>query len=80
MPLPAGCLTVALGGTVLETFVQDEPFYTAYHVAVLTPKYAMSLADKLHFAGAIRLHKFRYNYARQANRTVRDLVLPLPSR
>ena len=38
-PYPAGVLTVALGGSYLGScFVQQEPFYTAQNVAVLTPK------------------------------------------
>lgn len=77
-PRSAGLLTVALGGSVLETFVHDEPFYTAQNVAVLTPRFAMTLSDKLHFATAIRMHQFRYNYQRHANRTLTDLRLPLP--
>lgn len=28
-PYPAGLLTVALGGSVLSTFLQNKPFYTA---------------------------------------------------
>jgi hypothetical protein len=33
-PFPAGCITVALGGSVLSSFVQLKPFYTAFHIAV----------------------------------------------
>lgn len=78
-PFPAGALTVALGGTVLEAFVQDEPFYSGHDIGVLCPKYAMSLEEKLFFAEAIRLHKFRYSYGRQANRTLAGLRLRIPS-
>ena len=37
-PYPAGCLTVALGGSLGSTFLQPRPFYTAQNVAVLIPK------------------------------------------
>ena len=37
-PFPAGYITVALGGSVLSSFVQIRPFYTAYHIMVLEPK------------------------------------------
>ena len=37
LPLPAHTLSVALNGSVLETFLQTEPYYTAYHVACLKP-------------------------------------------
>ncbi len=79
-PFPAGCLTVALSGSVLETFVQLAPFYTAYHVAVLKPKTEMTTEEKLFCCLAIRLHRFRYSYGRQANGTLSTLLIPpLPS-
>lgn len=37
-PFPKGLLTVALGGSLGSCFVQNEPFYTAQNVAVMTPK------------------------------------------
>jgi hypothetical protein len=37
-PYPAGLLTVALGGAILATYVQQKPFYTAQNVAVLRPR------------------------------------------
>lgn len=36
-PYPAGLLTVSLGGSLGECFIQEEPFYTAQNVAVLKP-------------------------------------------
>ena len=75
-PAAAHQLTVALGGTVLETFLQPQPFYTAFHVAVLTPKRAMNTAELLWWASCIRANKYRYNYGRQANRTLAYLELP----
>lgn len=75
-PLPAGLLTVAVGGSVLETFVQDEPFYTGRDMYYLVPKREMSISEKLFYAFCIRANKYRYNYNRQANRTLRDLKIP----
>ena len=37
-PYPAGCLTVALGGSLGATFLQPKPFYTAQNIAVLIPR------------------------------------------
>ena len=38
-PFPEGCITVALGGEYLgSAFIQNKPFYTAAHIAVLFPK------------------------------------------
>lgn len=75
-PLAAGKLTVALGGSVLETFVQPEPFYTGFHIFCLTPLVEMTLPQKLYYCMCIRANKYRYNYGRQANRTLRDITVP----
>jgi hypothetical protein len=72
----AGCLTVACGGSVLETFVQPAPFYCGRDVYILEPKAHMSLVERLWWATCIRANKYRYNYGRQANRTFQDLPLP----
>lgn len=78
-PLPAGMLTVAGGGSVLETFVQPEPFYSGRDLYYLTPIKEMSLEVKLYYCMVIRANKYRYNYGRQANRTLKDLLVPAPS-
>jgi hypothetical protein len=75
-PLPAGLLSVAAGGSVLETFVQDEPFYTGRDMYYLVPKREMTISEKLFYAFCIRANKYRYNYNRQANRTLRELKIP----
>lgn len=46
-PYPAGCLTVALGGSLGSTFLQPRPFYTAQNVAVLIPKDKNEIGVKL---------------------------------
>lgn len=76
---PAGALTVALGGSkLLATFVQQEPFYTAQNVAVLTPRDAdMPLSTRLFYSMAITANRYRYSaFGREANRTVRTIELP----
>ena len=75
-PFEAGLLTVSLGGSVLETFLQDEPFYTAFHIFVLKPKKQMLNLEKIYYCAAINLNKYRYNYGRQANRTLENLEVP----
>jgi len=75
-PAPAGCLTVALGGSVLETFYQDEPTYQGRDVDVLIPKTPMSMNELMWYTTAIRQHQFRFNYGRQANRQLPDLIIP----
>jgi hypothetical protein len=76
-PFESGLLTVSLGGSVLATFVQPAPFYTAHNdIAVLYPKAEMTLHEKLWRGLCIRANKYRYNYGRQANRTLAELELP----
>ncbi|MCJ8352327.1 restriction endonuclease subunit S [Moritella sp.] len=75
-PTPEKTITVALGGSVLSTFLQPEPFYSGYHIFCLTPKYPMSDEEKLFYCSCIEANKYRYNYGRQANRTLRGLRLP----
>lgn len=75
-PFPAGFITVALGGSVLSTFVQTKPFYTAFHVMVLEPKRMMSLNEKLFYCMCIENNAYRYSYGRQANKTLKDIEVP----
>ncbi len=72
----AGLITVAVGGSVLETFLQPKPFYTGYHVMVLKPKREMKDSEKIFYCTCIRKNKYRYNYGRQANRTLKDIEVP----
>lgn len=75
-PNQAGDLTCALGGTVMATFLQERPYYTAFHVACLTPKEHLDRAQLLYYSTCIMANKYRYNYGRQANKTLRGLMLP----
>lgn len=77
-PNPAGLLTVALRSrnSALATFVQPRPFYCGYHIHVLTPKHGMTVQEKLWWAQCIMHNRFRYNFGRQANRTLASLELP----
>ncbi|MEG2015920.1 MAG: restriction endonuclease subunit S [Oscillospiraceae bacterium] len=76
VPFPAGFITVALGGSVLSTFVQRKPFYTAFHVMVLEPKRMMSLNEKLFYCMCIQNNAYRYSYGRQANKTLKNIEIP----
>ena len=75
-PFPGHCITVALSGSVLESFYQDQPFYTAYHVAVLYPKPEMSREVMFFYCTCIRKNNYKYSYGRQANKTIKSLMLP----
>ncbi|NCB73596.1 MAG: methyltransferase [Clostridia bacterium] len=75
-PFSAGLITVAVGGSVLETFLQTSPFYTGFHVMVLTPLVEMNNAVKLYYCQCIRENQYKYSYGRQANSSLPDLQIP----
>jgi type I restriction enzyme M protein len=75
-PNPAHTLSVAVGGSVLSTFYQPNPYYSGFHIFVLKPKSAMTPIEMLYYATMIRSNKYRYNYGRQANKTLKHLLLP----
>lgn len=77
-PSLAGTITVALNGQggAGVAFLQPFPFYSGFHVMVLTPKGPMSEQEKLWWVLCITANRFRFGFGRQANRTLKDLVLP----
>lgn len=75
-PIPAGTLTVAGGGSVLETFLQPKPYYSGRDLYYLTAKTELSNAEKLFYCACIRANKYKYSYGRQANRTLKNLLVP----
>ena len=53
--MPPGSITLALGGEYLgAAFVQPEPYYTAQNVAILEPRFDMSIFTKLFITTLIR--------------------------
>lgn len=79
-PAPAGELTCALSGNgVLSTFLQDEPFYTGFHVARLKPLVALTKEKLLYYCYCILSNRYRFSYGRQANRTLKNILVPEPS-
>lgn len=75
-PFPSGTISVSLGGSVLEAFLHEEPFYTGYHIKVLKPKTHMSVSVLQFYCYCIRLNKFKYSFGRQANKTIDDILVP----
>src|SRR5581483_11025180 len=59
-PAPPGELTVALGGSVLTTFVQPEPFVVGRDVSILTARNtAMTVPEKLWWSQCISANRYR---------------------
>lgn len=75
-PNPAHTLSVAGGGSVLSTFYQSLPYYSGRDLYVLIPKKKMSVIEMLFYAKCISVNKYKYNYGRQANKTLKDILIP----
>ncbi len=76
-PFDSGLITVALGGSVLSSFVQVKPFYTGQNIVVLTPKKELTTAQKLFYCNAIYKNAYRFSTCgREANRTIKLLRVP----
>lgn len=75
-PTEGMVLSVAGGGSVLETFLQVEPFYSGRDLYFLKPKVQMTVDEMLYYATCIRANQYKYSYGRQANKTLRDLKIP----
>ena len=76
-PQPAGVITCAGSGSILSSFVQYKPFYSGRDLYILTPMRDMRLEEKLFYCHCIKMNAYRYGYGRQANKTLKDIDLPL---
>lgn len=76
-PYPAGYITVALGGSVLTSSVQQSPFYTSQNIMVLEPKEDLYFREKVYYCMCIEENKYRYSaMGREANKSLKDLQIP----
>lgn len=78
-PSAAGSITVAGSGSVMEAFLQPEPFYSGFHLFCLNALAPLTDVQKLYYCACLRANKYRYSYGRQANRTLKDILIPAPS-
>lgn len=76
-PIEAGVITVAGGGSVMESFLQPEPFYSGRDLYFLRPKGDLSIQELLFYCACLRSNRYRFNYGRQANRTLAELKIPV---
>ncbi len=75
-PIPKNTLTVAVSGSVLSTFLQPYEYYSGRDLYYLTPKREMTERELIYYAICIKKNKYKYSYGRQANKTLRDLLIP----
>jgi len=76
-PNEPNTISVALSGSsVLASFYQAEPYYSGYHMAVLIPKKKMTAVEMMFYAFCIKSNRYRYNFGRQANKTLKNILIP----
>ncbi len=75
-PNPKHTLSVAGGGSILSTFYQPIPYYSGRDLYVLVPKRELTIIEMLFYAKCISYNKYKYNYGRQANKTLKDILIP----
>ena len=76
-PFDEGLISVALGGSVLSSFVQQRKFYTGEHMKVLKPKKTLTLQEKLYYCMCIKQNEMNYTaFGREADRSIKQLEIP----
>jgi Type I restriction modification DNA specificity domain len=75
-PNPEGTISVAGGGSVMESFLQNEPYYSGRDLYYLVPKVELNDKEKIFYCTCLRANQYRFNYGRQANRTLRNILIP----
>jgi hypothetical protein len=75
-PNPGHTLSVAMGGSVLASFYQSQPYYSGFHIIYLTPRRTMEVVEMLYYSMIIRANRYRYSYGRQANKTFKHILVP----
>lgn len=80
-PYKAGCITVALGGSLGSSYLQNEAFYTSQNVSVLEFEDEVSDAAKI-FISCLIMNESKYKYfpfGRELNTHIRtDFGFTLP--
>ncbi|MEA1956469.1 MAG: restriction endonuclease subunit S [Campylobacterota bacterium] len=74
--IPKNTISVSVGGSVMESFLQKEHYYTGYHILILHPKVKLTDNEMLYYCMCLRANKYRYSFGRQANKTLKDLEIP----
>lgn len=75
---PQETISIAGGGSVLSTFYQDKPYYSGRDLFYLKFDSSISKYAKLFLCTVISANAYKYNYGRQANKTMPDIKLKLP--
>ena len=75
-PNPANTISVAVSGSVLESFLQKEPYYSGRDLYYLLPKQNFTDNELLFYCMHIKANAYKYSYGRQANKTLKNILIP----
>ena len=75
-PNPPHTISVACSGSVMSSFLQEEAYYSGRDIYHLQPKCLMNKKELLFYCLVLRSNAYRYSYGRQANKTLKDLIVP----
>ncbi|GAF72582.1 unnamed protein product, partial [marine sediment metagenome] len=73
---PANTISVSCGGSVMESFLQKEDYYSGRDIYILKPKIKLSDKQLLFYCLCLKANKYRYNYGRQPNKTLKQIRIP----
>jgi hypothetical protein len=74
---PANTISVAGGGnSVMQSSLQEEEYYSGRDLFYLQPKIELNKNQLLFYCLCLKKNRFRFNYGRQANKTLSSLLIP----
>lgn len=76
VPNPKNTISVACGGSIMESFLQKNDYYSGRDLFYLKPRILLTDEEMLYYCACLRSNKYRYNYGRQANKTLAELSIP----
>jgi hypothetical protein len=76
VPNPAHTLSIAGSGSVLSTFYHDYEYYSGRDVYIAKPKQSLTKEQMIYYACVIEQNKYRYSFGRQANKTLKNILIP----
>ncbi len=79
-PNPGNTISVPLGSSsALYAFLQEAPYYSGRDLAYLVPRVPMSKQVMLYYCMCIRANRYKFNWGRQANKSIGDIMIPSPA-
>lgn len=77
-PIPAGTISVAASGSVMESFLQTKPYYSGRDLYYLLPRRHLSDKVLLFYCLCLKSNRYKFSYGRQANISLKKLEIPAP--